>query len=99
MDMLLFRNDVIDKMTKQTEQNYAEKILPVPFKRVPRKRHQLGKHNGQVWKVRKVARTSTKRLKNVKGLRSPENGPNVSPQSVTIEDKPSMYLDCFNKLY
>ena len=84
MNMLLFRNAVIDEMTKQSERknNKNEEILPAPFRRVPKQKHQLGKYDGQALKVRKRCKNRYETLKRCEA--EVENGANMSPHSLKI---------------
>ena len=100
VDILNFRDAVIDEMTKQANESHEEETLPVKARKVPLQRHHLGKHDGPARKMRKRCKNCYDNIKRSEGTEvARKRAKRVSTFCEECEDKPSLCLDCFNKLH
>ena len=100
VDILNFRDAVIDEMTKQANKSHEEETLPVKARKVPLQRHHLGKHDGPARKMRKRCKNCYDNIKRSEGTEvARKRAKRVSTFCEECEDKPSLCLDCFNKLH
>ena len=98
MDMLHFRDAIIDGMIEQNEQNHGEEVLPTIERKMPTHRHHLEKQEGQARNSRKICRSCYENIqKEERSVTARKKAKRVTTYCENCEGKPAMCLDCFNK--